>query len=228
VPWTSDIRDPTDFRREAERALTLPLGMVNPFWLIFGAAATAGVTWWWWMNRLARAADVEAARESAAIYEMAEATPATTPIVVRSAKAKKSAQEPVDAPAEYAEATEAFANPDAAGMPRVALDPVVPPEARTATYESEIPAESSETPGAAGYPIVAPGPEAEDAADDFTQLAGVGPRIAAGLVAHGVTRFSQLASWTADQIAAFDQEMNLRGRAIRSDWVEQARRLAAE
>lgn len=207
--------------------MIMPLGMVNPFWLIFGAAATAGVTWWW-MNRLSRAADFEAARESAAIYEMAEATPATTPIVIRTAKGKKSLPEPADTEAEYAEATEAFANPDAAGLPRVALDPVVPPEARTATYESEIPAESSETAGAAGYPIVAPGPEAEEAADDLTQLAGIGPRIAAALAAHGVTRFSQLASWTAEQLASFDQELNLRGRAIRGDWVEQAKRLAAE
>ena len=206
--------------------MTLPIGLVSPFWILFGAAATAGVTWWW-LNKLARAADMEAVRESAALYEMAEATPATTPIAMRTAKAKKSPPEPVDAEALYAEATESFANADAAGYPRVALDPETPDEARTATHESEIPAETSEKPGAAGYPIVAPGPEAEDAADDFTRLNGVGPRIAAGLAAHGVTRFAQLASWTAGQLAAFDQEMNLRGRAIRSDWIEQARRLSA-
>lgn len=75
---------------------------------------------------------------------------------------------------------------------------------------------------------MAPGPEAADAVDDFTLLTGVGPRIAAALVSHGVTRFSQLASWTAEQFAAFDQEMNLRGRAIRSDWAQQAKRLAAK
>jgi predicted flap endonuclease-1-like 5' DNA nuclease len=225
VPWTSDYRDPAEFRREAERAMTLPIGLVSPFWILFGAAATAGVTWWW-LNKLARAADLEAARESSAIYEMAEATPATTPIAVRAAKAKKSAPEPVDVEALYAEATETFANPDAAGYPRVALDPETPVEARTATHEAEIPAETSETPGAAGYPIVAPGPETEESDDDFTRLNGVGPRIAAALIAHGVTRFGQLAAWTADQLAAFDQEMNLRGRAIRSDWIEQAKRLS--
>lgn len=225
MPWTSDIRDPSEFRREAERAMTVPIGLASPFWILFGAAATAGVTWWW-LNKLARAADLEAARESSAIYEMAEATPATTPIAVRAAKPKKSAAEPDDTEAFYAEATETFSNPDAAGYARIALEPETPAEARTATHEAEIPAETSEKPGSAGYPIVAPGPEAENAADDFTRLNGVGPRIAAGLVAHGVTRFAQLAAWTADQLAAFDQEMKLRGRAIRSDWIEQAKRLS--
>jgi len=225
VRWTSDVYDPAEFRREAERALTVPLGLVSPFWILFGAAATAGVTWWW-LNKLARTADLEAARESAAIYEMAEATPATTPIAIRAAKPKKSAPELLEADALYAEAPETFENADAAGLARVVLDPETPTEARTATHEAEIPAETSEKPGSAGYPIVAPGPEAEDAADDFTRLNGVGPRIAAGLLAHGVTRFAQLASWTADQLAAFDQEMNLRGRAIRSDWIDQAKRLS--
>lgn len=136
MPWTSDIRDPGEFRREAERALTLPLGMFSPFWLIFGAAATAGVTWWW-LNKLSRAADLEAVRELSAIYEMAEATPATTPITVRGVKAKKNTPEPIDVATEYAEATEAFANPDAAGYARIAGDPEPPLEARTATYKSE-------------------------------------------------------------------------------------------
>jgi predicted flap endonuclease-1-like 5' DNA nuclease len=214
VPWTSDIRDPSEFRREAERAMTLPIGLVSPFWILFGAAATAGVTWWW-LNKLARTADLEAARESSAIYEMAEATPATTPIAVRAARAKKSASEPVDAEALYAEATESFANPDAAGY-----------EPPAEAHEAAMTAETSLTPGEAAYPVVAPGPEAEESDDDFTRLNGVGPRIAAALIAHGVTRFGQLAAWTADQLAAFDQEMNLRGRAIRSDWVEQAKRLS--
>ena len=92
MPWTSDIRDPGEFRREAERAMTLPIGLASPFWIIFGAAATAGVTWWW-LNKLARSADLEAARESAAIYEMAEATPTTTPITVRTVKVKKRARD---------------------------------------------------------------------------------------------------------------------------------------
>jgi predicted flap endonuclease-1-like 5' DNA nuclease len=232
-----DFSNPTAFRREAERAMSLPLGMANPFWLLFGAAATAGMTWWW-MSRLSRAADMQAtANESAVIYEMAEATASTAPFSVRGRPRKiKIAPSKTDEPAGFTDdpgdaveqAEAVYGSPESAGYPHVALEPTVPPQARTATHESEIPADSSQTASAAGYPVVAPGPEAMDAADDLTRLGGVGPRIAAALAAHGVRRFADLAEWTSEKLASFDAEMNLRGRARRSDWVEQARRLAAQ
>jgi predicted flap endonuclease-1-like 5' DNA nuclease len=219
-------RDPLGFRRDAERALSLPVGMANPFWILFGAAATAGMTWWWF-NRLARSAAIEAmARDSAAIYEMAEATASTAPFPARGGRTKKIKIETDEAPA-YA-SPEVFENAESAGYPRVVLEPTVPEAARTATHEAEIPAETSQTADHAGYPAVAPGPAAADAADDLTRLTGVGPRIAAALEAHGVTRFAQLAAWTPEQLAAFDQEMNLRGRALRSDWIAQAHALAGD
>jgi predicted flap endonuclease-1-like 5' DNA nuclease len=64
--------------------------------------------------------------------------------------------------------------------------------------------------------------------DDFTRMVGVGPRTAAALAARGVTRFAELAAWTADELAAFDAEMSLKGRSLRSAWLDQAKRLAAE
>jgi predicted flap endonuclease-1-like 5' DNA nuclease len=221
-------RDPMGLRRDAERAMSLPLGLVNPFWILFGAAATAGMTWWW-VSRLVRTASVEStANESAAIYEMAEATASTAPVAVRAAKPRKAkpaaeASEPADF-----ESPEMFENAESAGYPRMVLEPTVPDAAREATHEAEIPAETAATADHAGYPSVAPGPEAAWAADDFTRLTGVGPRIAAALQAHGVTRFAELATWTPEQLAAFDSEMNLRGRALRSDWVAQARALSAD
>jgi predicted flap endonuclease-1-like 5' DNA nuclease len=225
---TMDLTDATNFRRQAERAMSMPLGLANPFWILFGAAATAGVTWWW-VTRLARSAALEAmARESASIYEMAEATASTAPFASRGLKNRKVRIQAPDAELTFEEAETVYATPEAAGYPRVVLEPTVPPQARKARHESEIPAEASETPDSAGYPIVAPGPEAADAADDLTRIAGVGPRIAAALEAEGVTRFSQLAQWTREQLAEFDARLNLRGRALRSDWVEQARRFAAE
>ena len=66
------------------------------------------------------------------------------------------------------------------------------------------------------------------APDDLTRLVGIGPRIADALVARGVTSFRQLAAWSRDDAAAFDAAMNLKGRAVRSDWIGQAQRLAAE
>lgn len=68
---------------------------------------------------------------------------------------------------------------------------------------------------------------AEAAADDLTVLTGVGPKLAASLADLGVTRFSQIAAWSADDLAGFDKQLNLRGRADRDAWVAQAKRLTA-
>jgi predicted flap endonuclease-1-like 5' DNA nuclease len=219
-------RDTLGLRRDAERAMSLPLGLANPFWILFGAAATAGMTWWWF-SRLARSASMEAmSREASAIYEMAEATASTAPVAFRRDKSRKAKAAPDATETEDFDSPEMFENAESAGYPRIVLEPTAPEGAREATHEAQIPAETSATPDHAGYPAVAPGPEAAAAADDLTRLTGVGPRIAAALAAHGVTRFAQLAAWTPEQLSAFDAEMNLRGRALRGDWIAQARALS--
>lgn len=225
------LPDPAAIRRQTERAVSLPLGFATPLWIAFGAAASAGVAWWW-MNRAWRATNLEARGfRAGATYEMADAAPAAKPIATApAAKAKlqkKSRIETVDPGPAVAEAEQVFSNADAAGYPRIPEEPHVPAEARTAVHEAEIPAETSEVPEKAGYPVVAPGPEAAEAADDLTQLDGVGAKIAAALAERGVTRFAQLARWTTEDLAAFDAALNLRGRALRSDWPAQARKLAA-
>ena len=68
--------------------------------------------------------------------------------------------------------------------------------------------------------------EMETAADDLTRLAGVGPKIAMALEARGVTRFAQLAAWSEADLSTFASESNLKGRALRNDLIEQARKLA--
>jgi predicted flap endonuclease-1-like 5' DNA nuclease len=64
--------------------------------------------------------------------------------------------------------------------------------------------------------------------DDLTRLAGIGPKLAAALAERGVTRFAQLAAWTADDLAATDAALNLRGRAHRDNWIAQAKAFAAK
>jgi predicted flap endonuclease-1-like 5' DNA nuclease len=64
--------------------------------------------------------------------------------------------------------------------------------------------------------------------DDLTRMTGVGPKLAGALAERGVTRFAQIAAWTADDLAAVDAALNLKGRAVREAWVAQARRLARE
>jgi predicted flap endonuclease-1-like 5' DNA nuclease len=79
-------------------------------------------------------------------------------------------------------------------------------------------------------PEPAPAPEAEPppgpAADDLTRLVGVGPRVAALLAERGVTRFAQIASWSDEEAARIDRELNLMGRVAREAWVDQARQFA--
>jgi predicted flap endonuclease-1-like 5' DNA nuclease len=79
---------------------------------------------------------------------------------------------------------------------------------------------------------VAPEPEATPvavealAADDLTVMTGIGPKLSAALAERGVTRFAQIAAWTADDLATIDAALSLKGRAVREAWVAQAKRLA--
>jgi predicted flap endonuclease-1-like 5' DNA nuclease len=68
--------------------------------------------------------------------------------------------------------------------------------------------------------------EAVAVVDDLTRLIGVGPRLAARLAELGVTRFTEIAAWTDEDLAKFDKALDLKGRAARDAWVAQARRFA--
>ena len=73
----------------------------------------------------------------------------------------------------------------------------------------------AELPGASGPP------------DDLQILKGVGPKLAAILNQHGVTRFDQIAKLSPGQIEALDSELGaFRGRLARDKIVEQAHYLA--
>jgi len=69
-------------------------------------------------------------------------------------------------------------------------------------------------------------PQEPPAADDLTRLSGIGPKLSAALTERGVTRFAQIADWTADDLAEVDAALSLKGRAVREAWVAQARRFA--
>ena len=72
----------------------------------------------------------------------------------------------------------------------------------------------------------APKAEAAAGGDDLKQLSGVGPALEKKLLAAGVTTFAQIAGWTADDIAAMDENLSFKGRIEREGWVEQAKKLA--
>lgn len=62
--------------------------------------------------------------------------------------------------------------------------------------------------------------------DDLSKLAGVGPVLVKKLNEAGITTFAQIAGWSADDIAKVDEELSLKGRIERDDWVAQAKELA--
>jgi len=63
--------------------------------------------------------------------------------------------------------------------------------------------------------------------DDLKKLSGVGPALEKKMNEAGVTSFAQIAAWGADDIAAFDEKLNFKGRIEREGWVDQAKALIA-
>jgi NADH-quinone oxidoreductase subunit E len=64
--------------------------------------------------------------------------------------------------------------------------------------------------------------------DDLTRIRGVGPKLEEMLHRLGFFHFDQIASWTAEEVAWVDENLEgFRGRVTRDGWVEQAKVLAA-
>ncbi|WP_342359790.1 50S ribosomal protein L21 [Terrarubrum flagellatum] len=62
---------------------------------------------------------------------------------------------------------------------------------------------------------------------NLSLIAGIGPTIEKKLRAAGVTSWEQIAAWTDEDVAKWDAELKLGGRAKRDEWPEQARELLA-
>jgi NADH-quinone oxidoreductase subunit E len=65
-------------------------------------------------------------------------------------------------------------------------------------------------------------------ADDLKAISGIGPRLEKALSARGITSLADVAALDADALARIDAELGLEGRAIRDDWVGQARTLSGK
>jgi len=101
------------------------------------------------------------------------------------------------------------------------------PKARAAAAKPEKKAEA--TPAAADAPakeILFTAPAGEP--DDLKKISGIGPVLEARLHALGITRFDQIAAFTAEDAAKVDEVLNFKGRVEREDWIGQAKTLAAE
>jgi large subunit ribosomal protein L21 len=64
-------------------------------------------------------------------------------------------------------------------------------------------------------------------ASNLSLISGVGPTIEKKLRAAGIASWNDIAAWTEADVAKWDEELKLRGRATREEWVEQAKELLA-
>ncbi|SFK73676.1 hypothetical protein [Caulobacter sp. UNC279MFTsu5.1] len=188
---------------DPEKGPNLMAGAASPLWLMFGGAAVAGATWWWWSSRWREAVNVEALMAPS----LAKTPPTPEPLAPVELAPEPAPEPVVEAPIDPV--TEA---------------PILEPVVAEAAQEAE---DVAETVEATAEPVVEAAVETVKlAADDLTLLVGIGPKLAASLADLGVTRFEQIAGWSADDLADFDAKLSLKGRAERDAWVAQAKRLA--
>lgn len=64
-------------------------------------------------------------------------------------------------------------------------------------------------------------------ASNLSLISGIGPTIEKKLRAAGISSWNDIAAWNEADIAKWDEELKLRGRAAREEWVEQAKELLA-
>jgi len=108
---------------------------------------------------------------------------------------------------------------EAAPEPTPAPEPVV--------EAAPEPAKEEATPAADAADDAAPlfaTPEGEP--DDLKKISGVGPVLEGKLHALGITKFAQVAAFTADDIAMIDDRLSFKGRIERDEWLKQAAELA--
>jgi len=122
------------------------------------------------------------------------------------------------------EALAGLAAPQAAGAAEAAADAELRVE--EAVVAADVAVEGPATPAPAVEIEAAPAVIEAASPDDLTRMTGIGPKLSAALAERGVTRFAQIAAWTADEIAEVDAALSLKGRAVREAWVAQAKRLA--
>lgn len=70
-------------------------------------------------------------------------------------------------------------------------------------------------------------PAGELDTSNLSLISGIGPTIEKKLRAAGIVSWNEIAAWTDADVAKWDEELALRGRATREEWVIQAKELLA-
>lgn len=182
MPWFSETdSDPGD---QLTKAMSVPIGMMSPLWLAYGAVASAGVAFWL-ASKWAKPLNLEA--EFSNLPVLSETLAALQP------------------------------------------EPVAPDPAPDLDAPVAVAAEVIEDVAAAAEEAVDAIASAMSlAVDDLTRLAGIGPTLATKLGELGVRTYADIAAWTEEDLAKVDKALELRGRATREAWIDQARQFAAQ
>lgn len=145
----------------------------------------------------------------------APAAPKAKPPAPKKAAAPKAAAKPV--------AKTAAAKPKAEPKPKAA--PKAAPKPKAVANAAPAPAPSAPP---APPPMTAIGvPGAVGAPDNLLLVKGLGPKLNTLLTGLGITRFDQIAAWSADDVARVDEHLGaFTGRIGRDNWIEQAGLLA--
>ena len=107
-----------------------------------------------------------------------------------------------------------------------------PPPAEPPARDSAVPGPGEDSAGSKpAAPASGPGGAFLDAprggkADDLKLIKGIGPKLEERLNSLGLYHHDQIAALTEAQIAHIDEQLDLRGRITRDDWVGQAAALA--
>lgn len=72
-----------------------------------------------------------------------------------------------------------------------------------------------------------PAAKASSFTDDVSLIGGVGPKLKEKLSGYGVTSLKAIAAMSDADVAKMDEALDLKGRATRDEWVEQAKELVA-
>ncbi len=88
-------------------------------------------------------------------------------------------------------------------------------------------AENADAPAKAPAKKAATKKAAGEVVDDLKMIGGVGPAIEKKLNEAGITSLKEVAAWTAEDIASFDEKLAFHGRIEREDWIGQAKDLLA-
>ncbi|MEX1235118.1 MAG: NADH-quinone oxidoreductase subunit E [Roseovarius sp.] len=120
-----------------------------------------------------------------------------------------------------------------ASAPKSEPSPKTQKTAKTSKATPDAPQVVGETAGAPDDAVSGKKPKVlkaarKEGADDLKRIKGVGPKLEALLNRLGFYHFDQIASWTPEETAWVDENLEgFKGRATRDDWAGQARRLAS-